>query len=449
VILNETLVVNALPKLMHDFTIDERTAQWASSIFMLGMAAVIPLTGWFLQRVTTRTAYFLAMGTFVAGTVLAAIAPTFGSLLAARAIQSAGTAVMMPLLMTTLMTVVDPRDRGRVMGNVMLAISVAPALGPTVSGVIVTQLGQWRLLFVVMLPIALLITFLGARYLKNIGEPQVSKVSWLSVGLAAVGFSTLAYGLSEMGARSSAWLASVIGIGAVLVVAFVMYQLRLQKVGTPLMDLRTLNSRTFSITLVLMAASFMAFIGTMLLFPIYFQQYRGWSAMQSGLMVLPGGLAMGLLGPRIGHLYDRIGSRPLVIPGALIMVATIVAMSRIGLSTPVWLIVGEHVVLMVSLAALFTPVFTLALGVLPQHLYSHGSSILGTTQQVAGAMGTALLIAILKNRTTDLANHGSDAAAAFMGGFQWAFLTAAAFGLIVVVLSLLLPARAEQPASHH
>src|SRR5690349_12477902 len=198
VILNETIMINAIPTLMVDFKIDERAAQWLSTIFMLTMAAVIPITGWFLQRVSTRTAYSVAMATFAAGTLLAAVAPAFEVLLVARVVQASGTAVMMPLLMTTLMTVVAESDRGRVMGQVTLAMSCAPALGPAVSGVLL-QLGSWRLIFAVVLPIAVAVGLFGFRQLENVGEAQKSSVSWTSVVLAALGFGTLVYGLSEIG----------------------------------------------------------------------------------------------------------------------------------------------------------------------------------------------------------------------------------------------------------
>ena len=180
VILNETIMINAIPRLMDSFHVSEQAAQWVSTAFMLTMAAVIPVTGWFLQRVSTRTAYSTAMGVFLAGTALAAVAPIFEVLLLGRVVQAAGTAVMMPLLMTTLMTVVPEGDRGRVMGNVTMAISVAPALGPTVSGVVL-QLGSWRLLFLLVLPIAAVVTRSGLRQLENVGEPEVSDIDWFSV----------------------------------------------------------------------------------------------------------------------------------------------------------------------------------------------------------------------------------------------------------------------------
>jgi DHA2 family lincomycin resistance protein-like MFS transporter len=444
VILNETIMINAIPRLMADFDITPRSAQWLSTVFMLTMAAVIPLTGWFLQRVSTRTAYAVAMATFSAGTALAAVAPTFEVLLAGRVIQAGGTAVMMPLLMTTLMTVVPESDRGRVMGQVTLAISCAPALGPAVSGVIL-ELGSWRLIFAFVLPVAALVAFAGMRQLEDVGEPHVSSVSWLSVVLAASGFATLVYGLSEIGNGSAGSVAALIGAGVLLVGAFVAYQLRLQRSDSPLLDLRTLKHRTYAVSLLLMSAGFMAFLGSMILLPLYLQDLRGLSSLQTGLLVMPGGLAMGLLGPQVGKLYDRFGSRPLVIPGSIGMVVALGVLSRVDVDTPYWLILGFHVALMACLAAIFTPVFTLGLGDLPPQLYSHGSSLLGTLQQVAGAVGTAVLVVVMENRSEHLASTGSAPAEAFVGGLQWAFVVGAVIGIAVIVLSLLLPSRVEAP----
>ena len=220
VILNETIMINAIPRLMVDFDVDASAAQWLSTAFMLTMAVVIPITGWFLQRVTTRFAFGLAMGVFCAGTLLAALAPAFPVLLVARVIQASGTAVMMPLLMTTLMAVVPEHDRGRVMGNVTLAMSVAPALGPAVSGVVLQSL-SWRWIFLVVLPIAGGIASLGLRRLRNVGEPVAGTVDWWSVVIAAIGFGSLVYGLSEVGVagdRTTAYAAlavGVVGVGGV------------------------------------------------------------------------------------------------------------------------------------------------------------------------------------------------------------------------------------------
>ncbi|TNM47190.1 multidrug efflux MFS transporter [Nocardioides albidus] len=448
VILNETIMVNAIPRLMADFAITSTTAQWALTVFMLTMAAVIPVTGWFLQRVTTRAAYATAMATFSAGTLIAAVAPTFEVLLVGRVVQAGGTAVMMPLLMTTLMTVVSPADRGRVMGQVTLAMSCAPALGPAVSGILL-DLGTWRLIFFTVLPIALLVGFFGFRQLPNVGETNRSPISWVSVLLAAGGFSLFVYGLSKVGNAEWPEPALLIGSGVVLIALFAGFQLRLQRSDRPLLDLRTLLHRNYTVSLVLMAAGFMAFLGSMILLPLYLQDLRGLSELQTGLLVMPGGLAMGLLGPQVGKVFDRIGARPLVIPGSVAMVALLFGMSRIGVETPYALILALHVALMVSLAMIFTPVFTIGLGDLPPQLYSHGSSLLGTLQQVSGAIGTALLVVIMTNRTESLATSGEHPIDAFMGGLQWAFFAGAVIGVVVIAMSLLLPAKADLPEGAH
>ncbi|WP_076822130.1 MDR family MFS transporter [Pseudofrankia asymbiotica] len=438
-ILNETIMINAVPRLMTDFGITPRTAQWLSTVFMLTMAAVIPVTGWFLQRVTTRTAYGIAMTTFCVGTVIGAVAPVFAVLLAGRVVQAAGTAVMMPLLMTTLMTVVPEQDRGRVMGNVTMAMSCAPALGPAVSGAIL-QLGSWRLIFVFVLPAALVVAVAGLRQLENVGETKTSSVSWTSVALAALGFGGLLFGLSEVGARSGIVVALIAGGGVALIASFAALQVRLQRTGGPLLDLRTLAHRPFRISLLLMAAVNMAFLGSMFLLPLYLQDVRHLSSLKTGLLVMPGGLAMGLLGPAVGRLFDRFGARPLVIPGAAGSAIALGVLSRTGADTPYLLLLGAHVVLMASLAAVLTPVFTIGLGALPSQLYSHGSSLLGTIMQVAGALGTAMMVVILETRSDQLTNAGVASSDAFVAGMRWAFIAAAGAAVATLLCALRLPA---------
>ncbi|MFI0423707.1 MDR family MFS transporter [Spongiactinospora sp. 9N601] len=447
VILNETIMINAIPQLMEALHITEQTAQWLSTAFMLTMAAVIPITGWFLQRVSTRQAYTTAMALFLLGTALAGVAPTFEVLLGARIIQASGTAVMMPLLMTTLMQVVPESDRGRVMGNVTLAISVAPAMGPTISGLIL-QLGSWRLLFAVVLPIAALITWGGLSKLKNIDESHFSTVDWFSVVTAAAGFGGLVYGLSKFEGGDAGLAIGIVAAGLLSIGVFVARQLFLQKRGTPLMDLRTLRHRTYTIALIMMAIAFMAMLGSMILLPLYLQNIRALSPLQTGLLVMPGGLAMGLLGPTVGRLFDRFGGRVLVIPGAFGIMIALAAFTQVTMTTPFWLLLAVHALLMISLAATFTPVFTLGLGAVPPHLYSHGSSILSTLQQVAAAFGTALVITIMSARAEALKATGVTQVAATLDGMRLAFIVGAVLSVAVVITALLLPARAEHAADH-
>lgn len=453
VILNETIMINALPRLQVEFGVTERASQWLTTAFLLTMAVVIPVTGWFLQRVTTRQAFGLAMVVFCVGTLLAALTPAsmFWVLVAARVIQAAGTAVMMPLLMTTLMSVVPETDRGRVMGNVTLAMSVAPALGPAVSGLIL-QFFSWRWMFGLVLPLAALIAVAGLSRLKNVGEPTAGSLDIPSVIASALGFGSLVYGLSLIGAEDQPLSpAALIPAGLAVVVLFVLRQLWLQRSDRPLLDLRTLRHRTFALSLALMVVAFMGFLGSLVLLPFYLQGARGLSTLETGLMMMPGGLAMGLLGPQVGKVFDRVGGRPLVIPGAAGILIGLAAFSQLGLDTPYWQVVAMHVLLMVSLACVFTPVFTLGLGAVPPRLYSHASSLLGALQQVAGAVGSAVSLTILASYTSGVVVTDPGFNAAVIEGLDRAFTVSAGLSVIVLILAIALPGKlppqvAEVPA---
>jgi DHA2 family lincomycin resistance protein-like MFS transporter len=260
---------------------------------------------------------------------------------------------------------------------------------------------------------------------------------------AAVGFGGLVYGLTQFadGAANRSVL-FILG-GAAAIAVFVVRQLRLQRTGSPLMDLRTLRHPTYAKALALMSMAFMAMLGSMILLPLFLQNLRGLSPLQTGLLVMPGGFAMGLLGPTVGRLFDRFGGRVLMIPGSIGVLAALAGFTQVSMTMPYWQILGLHMVLMLSLAALFTPVFTLGLGALPPHLYSHGSSMVGTLQQVAAAFGTALSVTAMTVRADQLTTQGAAADLAQLGGMRLAFLIGAVVSIVVVVLALRMPARAE------
>ena len=443
VILNETIMNVALQRLMVDLQVDAPTVQWLSTGFMLTMAVVIPTTGFILQSLSTRKVFMLAMGLFAGGTALAAVAPGFEILLLARIIQAGGTAIMLPLLMTTILTLVPMAKRGAVMGNVSIAISVAPAMGPTVSGLILEHF-TWRFMFVFVLPVALAALAIGAKYLTNVGEAERTKLDFLSVLLTVPAFGGLVYGLSQIGgghggqAGPGAGAITALVIGVASLAVFVLRQLRLQKAEAPLLDLRAFNFRMFTVSVLLMVVAMMALFGGVILLPLYLQEVRGLGSLETGLALLPGGLAMGLLGPVIGRLFDKVGPLPLAVTGSILMVVTLWQFSMLDAGTAVWWIVTLHVGLSFGLALLFTPAFTTGLNPLPPHLYSHGSAIMSTTQQVAGAAGTALLVSIFAVVS---------ATSGLVAGMSAAFLTATVIAFAAVVLSAMMrkTAGAEHP----
>ncbi|MBP1324798.1 DHA2 family lincomycin resistance protein-like MFS transporter [Leucobacter exalbidus] len=398
VILNETIMGVALPKLMADLHVSAVAGQWLTTAFLLTMSIVIPITGMLIQRVKTRHLFTIAMSLFSAGTLIAATAPGFEMLLVGRVVQAGGTAIMMPLLMTTVVTLVPEHQRGRLMGRIAIVISVAPALGPTISGIILQSL-SWRWLFIIMLPIALGALVFGLIRMPNVGEQSHAKIDIFSVMLSVFAFGGIIYGLSLVGESANgdalipAWIPLVVGVLALGV--FVWRQLVLQREDRALLDLRTFKSRPFALSVLLFIFSSMALFGSLILLPIYAQSVLGYNTLQTGLMLLPGGLLMGLLGPIVGRMVDARGSQFILIPGTLITALAMWSMGLFTESTTIWQILATHLALSVGLAGVFTPLFSVSLGSLPTKLASHGSATLSTAQQVAGAAGTALFITVM------------------------------------------------------
>ena len=444
VILNETILSVALPPIMDDLDLAETTAQWLTTGFMLTMAVVIPITGFLMGRFSTRQVFAIAMTTFTAGTLVCAVSPAFLPLLLGRIVQASGTAIMMPLLMTTVMNLVPPSRHGQVMGNISIVISVAPALGPTLSGLILS-FAPWRFLFVLVLPIAVAALVIGLRRIENVSEADPKPADALSVLLSAVGFGPLVYGLTGISggghggaaeAPSGPPVAALVAlaVGVVALALFVLRQLRLQRRERALLDLRTFASRNFAVAVGLMVVMMGSMFGVVVLLPIFLQRVLELSTLSVGLMMLPGGLAMGLLAPFVGRLFDRVGPRPLLVPGLAAVVVGIGIMSRVP--EQAWLIVVGHVVMSLGLAFVFTPLMTTAMGSLPRRLYPHGSAIVGTVQQVAGAAGAALMVSVMARVAAGTTAGGATELAGISAGTSAAFTISAVLGLVTVAIAL-------------
>jgi DHA2 family lincomycin resistance protein-like MFS transporter len=435
VILNETIMGVALPHLMDDLDITASAAQWLTTAFMLTMAVVIPITGFLLQRFNTRPVFIAAMSLFSIGTLIAAIAPGFEILLVGRIVQAMGTAIMMPLLMTTALNLVAPASRGRTMGNISIVISVAPAIGPTISGLILNVF-DWRWMFILVLPIAVASLVLGALRIQNVTTPTQSRFDVASVILSAFGFGGLIFGLSSLGeaAASGSALTGIVAlvVGAVSLVVFILRQVSLQRADRALLDLRTFKSSTFSVSIVMLAISMMALFGTLILLPIYMQDVLGLDTLTTGLLLLPGGLISGVLAPFVGRIYDRVGPTALLVTGSIILSGAFWFMTTLDENTSVSFVLTAHIAMSVGLALLFTPLFTASLGSLKPTLYSHGSAIVGTIQQLAGAIGTALFIAVMTATATSLASDGASEITATAGGIQAAFVYGAIISLFAI-----------------
>ncbi len=435
VMLNETAMTVAIPQLMVALNVPASGAQWLTTAFLLTMAVVIPITGYLLQRLNSRPVFLIAMSLFSLGTAAAAISPNLGILIGARVVQASGTAIMMPLLMTTIMTLVPPNERGKMMGNISIVMSVAPAIGPVAAGFILTHL-DWRWIFIIVLPIALGALYLGQRLMVNVTTPRDAPLDVASVILSALAFGGIVYGLSNFAAADAPvpgpW---ALGIGLVAMVIFVWRQLRLQKTDGALLDLRTLRQKNFTVSMAMISILMLAMFGTIILLPIYLAEVQGFDAQATGLLMLPGSLLMGLLGPIVGRLYDRIGPTPLVVPAMAVVTAVLWAMTLLGVDT--WwphILIG-HLVMSIGFAFLFGPLFTASLSSVPPHLYSHGSALLGSVQQVAGAAGVAMFVAIMSAQQVTLAAGGAAPMEALAGGIRLAFTVGASIAILALIAS--------------
>ncbi|MDJ1370814.1 DHA2 family efflux MFS transporter permease subunit [Gulosibacter molinativorax] len=438
--LNETTVSVALPSIMEDFAISATTGQWLLTGFMLTMAVVMPITGWMLERFTTRSVFIFATVIFLIGTIAAAVSPNFTVMLLARVGQALGTAVIMPLLMTVSMTLVPANRRGTVMGLIAVVMAVGPALGPTVAGVVLS-FTNWHGIFWVMVPLVAVAAVIGGIKLTNIGTVRKAPFDVLSLVLSVLAFGGLVYGLSSIGiilaGGTDALIAIIVSaVGVVGLALFVWRQIVRGKEDKALLDLRPLGVRNFTFSLIVLMTLMGAMLGVMNTLPLYLQGSLLVSALVTGLVLLPGGLFEGVLSPFMGRIFDQYGPRPLIIPGMLVIVASLFWLATVDQNTSVWLIVAIHVIFSIGLAALITPLMTTALGSLPKNLYGHGSAILNTLQQLAGAAGTAVLIAVYSGVSAAAMAGGAAETAALGSGAGAAFLTAAILSIVAFVFAL-------------
>ncbi|MGM1030346.1 MAG: MDR family MFS transporter [Actinomycetota bacterium] len=434
-ILNETVLSVALPPIMADFGIGAEQGQWLTTGFLLTMAVVIPTTGFVIQRCTTRALFGAALALFAVGSLLAALAPAFEVLLLGRIVQAGGTAVILPLLMTTTLTSVPPRHRGTMLGLTSVVISVAPAIGPTVSGLAV-EAWSWHALFWMMLAVAVVALGVGLAAIRTGGETRRVPLDLLSVLLSIVAFGGIVYGLATIGATVRGdWTGLVaLGLGLIALAVFAARQVRLQRRDDgALLDLRPFLVRDFSIGVVGVMVAMATMLGTVIVLPIHLQGAMGLSVLSTGLVMLPGGLVQGILAPFVGRISDRVGPRPLVIPGALLLAAGQWWASTITATTDLRVVIAMNVVFCMGLALTMTPLTSAALGGLEPRFYGHGSAIVNTLQQLAGAAGTAVLVAAMGIGAAAAATGGLAAADAQSSGSQLAFTVGGVLAIMAVV----------------
>ncbi|PLT33142.1 DHA2 family efflux MFS transporter permease subunit [Bacillus sp. V5-8f] len=437
-ILNQTLMITAIPPVMAEMNITANSAQWLTTVFMLVNGIMIPVSAFLLERFTTRQLFISAMSIFAFGTLVAGLAPNFGMLLLGRMIQSSGAGVMLPLMQTVFLMIFPVHKRGAAMGLVGLVISFAPAIGPALSGW-VTEHYSWRLLFFIILPIALIDILIAMKALRNVTEVTKPKVDVLSIVLSSFGFGGLLYGFTSAGNYGWTEQNTILSlfIGIVALTCFIVRQLRLEQ---PMLEFRVFKYSFFPLAILIGMIAFMGLIGAETLIPLFMQNMRGFTAFEAGIAILPGALITGILAPFIGRIFDKVGARWLVITGLFIITLSSFAFIDLGPATTITYITVMYSIRMLGLSMVMMPISTAALNLLPNRLLPHGAAMDNTMKMIAASVGTAILITVMTT-STELAKHRPDIPHPDIYGVNISFIVVAVLSAISLFLSFFIKSR--------
>lgn len=432
-VLNQTVVTPALPPIMAEMSVDAATAQWLTTGFTLVNAIMIPITAFLIDRFSTRVLFIFSMSLFALGSLMCGIAPNFAILLVGRLAQAAGAGILMPMVQTVLMLTFPVERRGTAMGMFGIVIAFAPAIGPTVAGLVIDHY-TWRDMFFAIVVLAVIVVLTAPLALEKTNkESQGVTLDKPSVILSTLGFGTLLYGFSVIGSygiSAEALISSAIGV-----VTLIFFFRRQLKMENPMLQVRVLANRKFLIGTIIGMLVQASLLAAGILIPIYLQSLLGYSATVSGLVILPGAVLMGIMGPIAGRLFDKHGPRALSLVGMVILTISTFVFATLGDSTDVVFLTVLYTVRMFSLSLINMPITTWAMNALDDKLLNHGTSVNNTFRQVSGSLGTAVLVSVSTLVTAGLAAGGTDSIHANITGINAAFFVAGVLCLIGLVLT--------------
>ena len=391
VVLNATLLSPALPHIMRDTNVNATTVQWLTSAYSLVEAVVIPLNAFFVGRFSTRKLFIGGIAWFGVSCVIAAIAPNFYIILAARVMMACATGIIMPMVFTLILLIFPREQRGSAMGVVGLIMAFAPAIGPSLSGVLVDTVG-WRMLFVLIAVICVIVATFAAKCLTNFSGFEEVPFDMPSVILLLVGMVSLLYGISSStSAQIIAIPIAMIVAGLVLLAIFCRRQFKLE---TPLLRIQVLSSRKFRTVVILLALLQASMIGSEVVLPIYVQQVMGQTATVSGLLMLPGAVIGAICGLFAGRLFDNYGVRGLAIFGACVLGLGAFGITTFNMDMSILMVTVAYTTMSIGIQFLSTPLNTWGVNSLDNKVVQHANALSSTTNQVGVSIGTAFIVSL-------------------------------------------------------
>jgi EmrB/QacA subfamily drug resistance transporter len=466
-ILDITVVNVALPTFQSVFgttghPIAYSTVAWSVTGYTLALATVIPLTGWAADRFGTKRLYMTAIALFVGGSLLCAASWSIAALIGFRVLQGLGGGMLMPLGMTIMTRAAGPHRMGRLMAILGVPMLLGPILGPIIGGWLI-QAASWHWIFLVNAPIGLVAIVYAWRVLpRDTPEPSES-FDFLGMALMSPGLALFLFGVSSIPVEGTAtaprvWISMLVGV--LLIVAFVFHSFRPEH---PLLDLRLFQNRNLTVSIITMFLFASAFFGGLLLVPTYFQEVRGESTLQAGLLVAPQGLGAMITMPIAGRQVDKHPIGRIVPFGLIGILIGMFGLTQLTATTPYPVIIAELFVMGLGMGATMMPLFTSALKTLKAHEVARGSTLLNITQQISSSCGVALMSVLLTNHlhasklagpamaslhhpgladkipVAAIAQGLEDAAAAFADSYWVAWVMV----LLTLVPALFLPRRTE------
>lgn len=430
-VLNQTLLSPALPAIMTSLSVDATTVQWLTSGYSLVEAVIIPLSAFLIGRFTTRQLFNTGFVIFAIGSLAAALAPNFWVLLLGRVLQATCTGMVMPMVFTVILLVFPREKRGTAMGAIGLIIGFAPAIGPSVAGLLVDSVG-WRWLFGIVTILTVIVLVLSLVLLRNYGDFKRTSFDPLSVLLSSAGLVCLLYGLSTFSSSDNLLVTgALIVVGLVLVGLFVRRQLKLP---VPMLKVDILKTRKYATTVIIIVIVQAALMGTGVITPLYIQGVCGYSATMSGIAMLPGAVIGAFMGLVSGRLFDRFGVRKVVVPGSLVALIGAFCLTLLGMDTDFVFIMLAYTILTIGLQFTMTPLNTWGVNSLPNDVIQHAQGLSNTLNQVAASLGTAVLVSISALASV-FAPDAAGVEQMFIGDHM-AFTTTAAIMVIAVLVIL-------------
>ncbi|WP_436860767.1 DHA2 family efflux MFS transporter permease subunit [Staphylococcus caeli] len=434
---SETALNMALTDIMEDFQVPAATVQWLTTGYLLVMACLVPASSYLIKWFSTKSLIIFGILLSLLGVVIGAMAPNFALLLLGRIIQALGTGILLPIMVTVLMLIFPIEKRGAVMGIMGLVITAGPALGPTLSGIIISA-SSWHYIFWISAVLYLIVLVIAISKTEHVGDISKPKIDILSICLSTIGFAGLIFALSSMAEASFTepivWLPLVIGV-----VTLALFVIRQFKIDSPMLNLNVFRYPMFVLGAAMVFITILCILSTGILLPLYLKGALLFSSVIAGLILLPGNAVNLVLSPIIGSLFDRFGARYFGIIGYLLMfIAALTFALTITAHTPVWLVILLFMVLFFGITMVMMPAQTNALNQLPHDLYADGSATITTLIQVGGSAGTAIAITIYTTamKSFGAAHPSASQEVVLAHGVQFTFIFITILTVIGWILSL-------------